>query len=1398
MKDKSLIERESYIFEEISKIFNRKKDSEKPIKDKFKDQELIITTDYKKKLSESKQNFKEKIKNLELKKEKEIAKCKTIHVEQVNIIEKEYSKNKANLTKEYERKVEDIKSTKQSSFEKNLKNVITCIENELEIKKQKQDKINETEKQRLINISKIEKQRQCIINETEKKRQISINEIEKMKDFKRSEDYSIYYKKILKKKILFVSLSCFILTCLFFLSFIKYSKEPTLIQLSFSYQYCIVSIIYFILSYRYYRILKNDQHVLQKREELEWIENRKRIENDNFKSQLNKDQVTYENHINKINDSYKNEMDIINSDFENILKTNRKSYKYFNSEISSSLFSFGSPIVAIIRIVQRNNEFIETVKNTNESILETLKESGQSGGIFDTLKKSTTSLSTSTLEKKLSVSVAAIKANTEILKNYYPEEHRIEETRYQTILAKTENDFKTSLKQLNFEQKKNRCEKNLLENIHKVDVDYESSLSEYRNDLHAKNRTIENTFQTKVDKLRSELQNNLVNIENTFQKSLTELQNKISALKLTISQRSISYKPGHLTINSKNTPLYIPIGTLSKTINNHTFEVPALIQFLSNKFIIFNAEDSGLSISAFSLQCILLKLMSNIPPGKLYFTFIDPVGLGKNVSPFLHLEDYDSKMIGSKVWTEQNHIEKCLIDLTEHMQIVIQKYLRNEFDNIEEYNKNAVEIAEPYRILVIMNFPVNFTEESAKRLTSILQSGPKCGVYTFLQYDNSKKLPREFTFNYSEDAMIEFKWNSVQEEFVYEYPGLRSCILKLEMPPKSSEFSSIIKQVGIDALKESKVQVPMEKILSITGLYDKNIWNSDSSEGIIAPIGMFGANKVLNLDLGKGTSQHAIIAGKTGSGKSTLLHVIITNLIIKYSPSELIIYMIDFKKGVEFKVYANYQIPHAKVIAIDSEREFGLSALKGLNDELTKRGDLFRGIGVDNIKDYKRKHRKIMPRILFLVDEFQEFFIEEDDIARTASQVLDRIVRQGRAFGIHVLLGSQTLAGTYTLSRSTIDQIAVRISLQCSEADSRLILSDDNPAARLLSRPGEAIYNASNGLVEGNNLFQVAWIDDENQSKYLNEIVKKSKKLKCWPPINQIVFEGNVPSNPETSSSLNEILINPQWQIHSKQEYFTWLGEPVAIKDASNAVFRRQNGSNLLMVGKNEINSSNTLFMNILTLSAYHSPKSAIFYILKYTLTNDQQVDYFSKLTEILPHTINYGKKRNTQEYISKIYEELENRLDNEGTKQETEIYLVIIGLQKARELKKEDPFSSSLDFDSTKTDLSVSSKYQKIIIDGPDFGIHTLIWCDTVTNLNRFLDRRVLPEFDLKIAFHMTKDDSLTFIDSTEAEKLPQHRALYFNEDEGRMEKFRPYGVPSNKWLEKIKNRFDELSKKL
>src|SRR3974390_3848712 len=111
-------------------------------------------------------------------------------------------------------------------------------------------------------------------------------------------------------------------------------------------------------------------------------------------------------------------------------------------------------------------------------------------------------------------------------------------------------------------------------------------------------------------------------------------------------------------------------------------------------------------------------------------------------------------------------------------------------------------------------------------------------------------------------------------------------------------------------------------------------------------------------ELGQGTSQHVLIAGKTGSGKSTLLHVLISQLAMYYSPSEVELYLIDFKKGVEFKAYAALSLPHARVIAVESEREFGLSVLQRLDVELKNRGECFRKSGVNDLNSYREDHAR--------------------------------------------------------------------------------------------------------------------------------------------------------------------------------------------------------------------------------------------------------------------------------------------------------------------------------------------------------------------------------------------------------------------------------------------------------
>ncbi len=66
--------------------------------------------------------------------------------------------------------------------------------------------------------------------------------------------------------------------------------------------------------------------------------------------------------------------------------------------------------------------------------------------------------------------------------------------------------------------------------------------------------------------------------------------------------------------------------------------------------------------------------------------------------------------------------------------------------------------------------------------------------------------------------------------------------------------------------------------------------------------------------------------------------------------------------------------------------------------------------------------------------------------------------------------------------------MVIRVALQCNEADAYLIMDDNNSAPRLLSRPGEGIYNDAAGAVEGNSPFQVVWLPEEERDRLLDEV----------------------------------------------------------------------------------------------------------------------------------------------------------------------------------------------------------------------------------------------------------------------------------------------------------------------
>ncbi len=839
---------------------------------------------------------------------------------------------------------------------------------------------------------------------------------------------------------------------------------------------------------------------------------------------------------------------------------------------------------------------------------------------------------------------------------------------------------------------------------------------------------------------------------------------------------------GTLDLDLNNLPHAIPTDTRLQLPCPTHLQLPALLDFPVASSLLIKTSSASRHTGIDLISATMFRLLVALPPGKVRFTIFDPVSLGQSFAGFMHLADYENAFALDKIWSETRHIEQRLADLTDHMEVVIQKYLRNEFPTIAHYNEQAGPIAEPYRFLVVADFPTHFSEIATRRLASIVNSGPRCGVFTLMTLDTAEKIPGGLDLEELERAAVvltekdgQLSW---QDQTFQELP------LTPDAPPSPELFTDTLHTLGPMAQKANRVEVPFHMVSPDAD----NLWQESTKDAMIVPLGLNGANKMQYLALGKGTSQHVLLTGKTGSGKSTLLHVLVTNLALRYSPDEVECYLIDFKKGVEFKTYASHELPHARVIAIESDREFGISVLERLDAELRRRGSLFREAGVQDLPGFRAAHpEQPMPRSLLIIDEFQELFVEEDKVAQDAALLMDRLVRQGRAFGIHVLLGSQTLGGAYTLARSTIGQMNIRIALQCSEADAHMVLGEDNDAARLLSRPGEAIYNDANGQVEGNSPFQVVWLDESDRDTYLGHVQNRFQKN---PPQGDYappaIFEGNVPAHLHRNQLLRTFL-KEDTRVPRPSCVNCWLGEAIAIKDPTACPMQRETGSHLIIVGQRDESALAMMSSSIISVTAQVKPTpitDTLCNIVLFDATSpeDTRHGFLQRVLDDTDHPYNFSNWRQTPDVMNMVAQELERR-KVDRISDAPPVFVFIQALHRFRDLRRsDDDFSFSMDEDAS---ITPDKQLKELLREGPVHGMHVIAWCDTVNNMERVFDRQSLRELANRVLFQMSATDSATLIDSPAAANLGMHRALLYRDELAQTEKFRPYAMPEAPILE-------------
>ena len=266
----------------------------------------------------------------------------------------------------------------------------------------------------------------------------------------------------------------------------------------------------------------------------------------------------------------------------------------------------------------------------------------------------------------------------------------------------------------------------------------------------------------------------------------------------------------------------------------------------------------------------------------------------------------------------------------------------------------------------------------------------------------------------------------------------------------------------------NKRRILLHVVSADSGLPDFIKWNDsyliDDDSTLILGKSQLGLERV---DLSK--IPHILLGGSTGSGKSILLKVLLVQSLKKNS----LVSIADFKGGVDFP-----RVWHDKCRMCFDEDTL-LKLLTELTDELELRKTLFRDAGCANISDYNKHSVVPLQRHIFACDEVAEVLdktgLTKEQKERTGliENRLSIIARQGRAFGIHLILATQR-PDANILSGQIRNNIDCRV---CGRADTILsqIILDNTTAAEQVPKD-----KAGRFILHDGTIFQGFWVDESN------------------------------------------------------------------------------------------------------------------------------------------------------------------------------------------------------------------------------------------------------------------------------------------------------------------------------
>ena len=225
----------------------------------------------------------------------------------------------------------------------------------------------------------------------------------------------------------------------------------------------------------------------------------------------------------------------------------------------------------------------------------------------------------------------------------------------------------------------------------------------------------------------------------------------------------------------------------------------------------------------------------------------------------------------------------------------------------------------------------------------------------------------------------------------------------------------------------------------------------ESESLLLFPVGRLITGEPFYADLA--LMPHILIAGTTGSGKSVFIHSILISLLMKNTPEVLNFILVDPKR-IELIRYEN--LPHLLMDPILDVKKV-VPVMNWVIDEMERRYKEFQNYRVRDIDAYNKlqiqKKKKIMPRIIFVIDEMADLMIKQGNMIESA---IVRLAQMARATGIHLVLATQRPSVnvvTGLIKANIPNRICFKVA---SQVDSRTVL--DYSGAEKLIGAGDMLF----------------------------------------------------------------------------------------------------------------------------------------------------------------------------------------------------------------------------------------------------------------------------------------------------------------------------------------------------